>query len=103
MAHTGSYATTSFAAFLAEIAWNARTHCRRNTSSVSPASRSSRTSPTQQIGVSPAANAAFKRQRRNQGVTEIEQIPNRGHSLTIDSGWPEAADVALAWLGERGF
>ena len=44
------------------------------------------------------ANAAFKRQRRNQGVTEIEQIPNRGHSLTIDSGWREVADTALAFV-----
>jgi non-heme chloroperoxidase len=30
------------------------------------------------------ANAAFKRQRRNPGVTEIVKIPNRGHALTID-------------------
>jgi pimeloyl-ACP methyl ester carboxylesterase len=44
------------------------------------------------------ANASFKRQRRNQGVTEIEQIPNRGHSLTIDSGWREVADRALAFV-----
>ena len=44
------------------------------------------------------ANAAYKRQRRNQGVTEIEQIPNRGHSLTIDSGWREVADTALAFV-----
>jgi pimeloyl-ACP methyl ester carboxylesterase len=44
------------------------------------------------------ANAAFKRQRRNKGVTEIKQIPNRGHSLTIDSGWREVADTALAFV-----
>src|ERR1022692_353229 len=61
IAHTGSYATTSFAAFLAETAWNARTHWRRNTSSVSPASRSCNTSPTQQIGVRPASSAVFSR------------------------------------------
>src|SRR3954468_7445067 len=28
------------------------------------------------------ANASFKRQGRNKGVTEIEKIPNRGHALT---------------------
>src|SRR6476620_8774871 len=39
------------------------------------------------------ANASFKRQQRNQGVTEIKKIPNRGHSLTIDSGWREVADT----------
>jgi pimeloyl-ACP methyl ester carboxylesterase len=44
------------------------------------------------------ANASFKRQRRNEGVTEIKQIPNRGHSLTIDSGWREVADTALAFV-----
>jgi non-heme chloroperoxidase len=44
------------------------------------------------------ANASFKRQRRNEGVTEIEKIPNRGHSLTIDSGWREVAQRALAFV-----
>ncbi len=44
------------------------------------------------------ANASFKRQQRNEGVTEIEKIPNRGHSLTIDSGWREVADKALAFV-----
>ena len=31
-------------------------------------------------------------------MTEIEKIPNRGHSLTIDSGWREVADTALAFV-----
>ena len=44
------------------------------------------------------ANAAYKRQQRNEGVTEIKRIPNRGHSLTIDSGWREVADTALAFV-----
>jgi pimeloyl-ACP methyl ester carboxylesterase len=44
------------------------------------------------------ANSAYKRQSRNKGVTEIEKIPNRGHSLTIDSGWREVADKALAFV-----
>ena len=44
------------------------------------------------------ANASYKRQRRNEGVTEIEKIPNRGHSLTIDSGWREVADAALRFV-----
>ena len=44
------------------------------------------------------ANASFKRQRRNEGVTEIKQIPDRGHSLTIDSGWREVAETALAFV-----
>jgi pimeloyl-ACP methyl ester carboxylesterase len=44
------------------------------------------------------ANAAFKRQRRNESVTEIKKIPNRGHSLTIDSGWREVAEAALDFV-----
>jgi pimeloyl-ACP methyl ester carboxylesterase len=44
------------------------------------------------------ANASFKKQKRNGGVTEIEEIPNRGHALTIDSGWREVADKALAFV-----
>jgi pimeloyl-ACP methyl ester carboxylesterase len=44
------------------------------------------------------ANASFKRQRRNSGVTEIKKIPNRGHSLTIDSGWREVAQAALEFV-----
>jgi non-heme chloroperoxidase len=27
-------------------------------------------------------------------VTEITKVPNRGHSLTTDSGWREVADAA---------
>ena len=44
------------------------------------------------------ANASFKRQSRNESVTEIKKIPNRGHSLTIDSGWREVADTALDFV-----
>lgn len=44
------------------------------------------------------ANASFKRQRRNPGVTEITMIPGRGHALTIDSGWKEVAETALAFV-----
>jgi hypothetical protein len=44
------------------------------------------------------ASASFKKQERNDGVTEIEEIPNRGHALTIDSGWREVADKALAFV-----
>ncbi len=44
------------------------------------------------------ANASYKKQKRNPGVTEIKKIPNRGHSLTIDGGWPEVADTALDFV-----
>lgn len=44
------------------------------------------------------ANASFKKQSRNEAVTEIVEIPNRGHSLTIDSGWREVAEKALDFV-----
>jgi non-heme chloroperoxidase len=44
------------------------------------------------------ADAAYKRQRRNPGVTEIVKVPNRGHSLTIDHGWREVAQIALDFV-----
>jgi non-heme chloroperoxidase len=45
------------------------------------------------------ARAAFKRQGRNPGVTELAEMPGRGHALTIDSGWRGVADTALAFVG----
>ena len=44
------------------------------------------------------SNAAFKKQQRNEGVTELVEMPNRGHSLTIDSGWREVADRSLEFV-----
>src|SRR4029450_1710038 len=44
------------------------------------------------------ANAAYKRQRRNPGVTEFVKVPNRGHALTIDHGWREVAQIALDFV-----
>jgi pimeloyl-ACP methyl ester carboxylesterase len=44
------------------------------------------------------ANASFKQQQHNRGVTEIVEIPNRGHALTIDDGWREVAQTALAFI-----
>lgn len=43
--------------------------------------------------------AAFQRQRSNRdAVSEYLQIPGRGHSLTIDTGWREVAEAALAFI-----
>jgi non-heme chloroperoxidase len=44
------------------------------------------------------ANASFKKQKRNEGVTEITEIPGRGHALVVDSGWREVADTALEFV-----
>jgi non-heme chloroperoxidase len=43
-------------------------------------------------------NASYEEQAHNPGVTEIVEMPNRGHALTIDNGWREVADIALAFV-----
>jgi pimeloyl-ACP methyl ester carboxylesterase len=48
------------------------------------------------------ANASYKKQKRNPGLTEIVQVPGRGHSLTIDHGWREVADLALGFVQTHG-
>jgi non-heme chloroperoxidase len=44
------------------------------------------------------ANASYKLEKHNPGVTEIVEMKGRGHSLTIDNGWGEVADTALAFV-----
>jgi non-heme chloroperoxidase len=44
------------------------------------------------------ANAEYKRQAHNEGVTEIAEMKGRGHALTIDSGWREVCDTALTFV-----
>jgi len=43
-----------------------------------------------------------KQYRRSTAVTDLIELPDRGHSLTIDSGWREVADICLAWLARHG-
>jgi non-heme chloroperoxidase len=47
------------------------------------------------------ANASYKRQKRNTAPTEIQEIAGRGHSLTIDRGWQEVAQVALDFVNQH--
>jgi esterase/lipase len=44
------------------------------------------------------ANAAYKKQKRNNGVTEIVKMAGRGHTLAIDAGWREVAEKALEFV-----
>jgi non-heme chloroperoxidase len=43
-------------------------------------------------------NASYHQQQGNPGVTEIVEVKNRGHALTIDNGWREVAETALAFV-----
>jgi hypothetical protein len=40
--------------------------------------------------------------RKSAAVTDYQELPGRGHSLTVDGGWQEVADSSLKWLGEHG-
>jgi pimeloyl-ACP methyl ester carboxylesterase len=44
------------------------------------------------------ANASYKKEAKNSGVTEIVKMTGRGHALTIDGGWREVAETALAFV-----
>jgi non-heme chloroperoxidase len=44
------------------------------------------------------SQATFKLQEKNTGVTEFAEMPNRGHSLTIDAGWLEVCNTSLAFV-----
>jgi non-heme chloroperoxidase len=44
------------------------------------------------------ANASYKLERRNNDLTEIVKMKDRGHALTIDNGWREVAETALAFV-----
>ncbi|HYZ27440.1 MAG TPA: alpha/beta hydrolase [Thermoleophilaceae bacterium] len=44
------------------------------------------------------ANAAYKKQQKNDGATEIVKLEGRGHALTIDNRWKEVAQVALDFI-----
>jgi non-heme chloroperoxidase len=44
------------------------------------------------------ANASYKKQKRNTGITEIVQVKDRGHSLIIDHGWRDVAQLSLDFV-----
>jgi non-heme chloroperoxidase len=44
------------------------------------------------------AKASFEIEKKNEGVTEYVELEGRGHALTIDSGWRDVADTALAFV-----
>src|SRR5215213_9757012 len=43
-------------------------------------------------------HGTYKHQSKNEGVTEYAEVEDRGHSLTLDHGWPAVADIAVAFV-----
>ncbi len=46
--------------------------------------------------------STLKQYKHSEAVTDLIEFDDRGHSLTIDSGWREVADASLAWLDKQG-
>jgi alpha-beta hydrolase superfamily lysophospholipase len=42
--------------------------------------------------------STLKQYRGSDAVTDLVEFADRGHSLTIDSGWNAVADECLSWL-----
>ena len=49
-----------------------------------------------------SAKATHGLYRKSGAVTDFHEFTGRGHSLTVDQGWRDVADVTLSWLKERG-
>ncbi|MCW2516815.1 MAG: alpha/beta hydrolase [Mycobacterium sp.] len=47
------------------------------------------------------AKAAFGLYAKSHAITDFHEFQGRGHSLTIDHGWRDVADVALSWMAHR--
>jgi pimeloyl-ACP methyl ester carboxylesterase len=45
--------------------------------------------------------ATLKQYRHSHAVTDLQDFPDRAHSLTIDHGWREVADFTLSWLRQH--
>jgi pimeloyl-ACP methyl ester carboxylesterase len=43
-------------------------------------------------------HSTYNQYRHSTAVTDLKRVADRGHSLTIDSGWREVADTVLNWL-----
>ncbi|MEP9364139.1 alpha/beta hydrolase [Nocardioides sp. CN2-186] len=46
--------------------------------------------------------STLKQYKHSYALTELMEFEDRGHSLTIDSGWRQVADQSLAWLDKQG-
>lgn len=49
-----------------------------------------------------SSDSSFKMYHKAPTVNEYKVFDDRGHSLTIDHGWPEIASYSLAWLDRQG-
>jgi pimeloyl-ACP methyl ester carboxylesterase len=48
-----------------------------------------------------STKAAHRLYGKSAAVTDFHEFEGRGHSLTLDHGWRDVADVSLDWLAQR--
>jgi non-heme chloroperoxidase len=48
-----------------------------------------------------AVRAAYNKQRRNPGVTELVTVPHASHSYVLDAEWRTVAELALSFLARN--
>lgn len=48
-----------------------------------------------------STKATHRLYEKSGAVTDFHEFEGRGHSLTIDHGWREVADVSLEWLAQQ--
>lgn len=48
-----------------------------------------------------AAKASYSLYKNSSATTDFHEFEGRGHSLTVDNGWRDVADVTLSWLAAR--
>jgi pimeloyl-ACP methyl ester carboxylesterase len=48
-----------------------------------------------------SAKATYGLYEKSSATTDFHEFVGRGHSLTIDHGWRDVADVTLAWMAHR--
>ena len=46
--------------------------------------------------------STLKQYRHSHAINDLIEFPDRGHSLTIDHGWPDVAGACLDWLDKHG-
>jgi hypothetical protein len=73
-------------------------HRMRTHDKTPPAGGTHRRSPHAGRLFATLSERRMARARAHDGVTEIVEIPNRGHALASDSGWREVADTTLAFV-----
>jgi hypothetical protein len=45
--------------------------------------------------------STLKQYRHSDAVTDLETFADRGHSLVVDAGWPDVAELCLTWLHKQ--